>query len=117
MQVCQDFFFDLGINPNPQSAFCNHPKKIKSQNLTMSMITASLWVARGAPAAFPQKYDVDERELERISALARLQLDDAKQDLEESKTGSHAPRENKDGDADEDSNMGGVEVAPTATNG
>lgn len=76
----------------------------------MSMITASLWVARGAPAAYPKKYDVDERELERISALARLQLDDAKQDLEESKTVSHAPIEKGDEDVDEDSDMGGVEV-------
>ena len=83
----------------------------------MSMITASLWVARGAPAAFPKKYDVDERELERISALARLQLDDAKQDLEKSRTGSHAPIENEDDKEDEDSDMGGVEVVPTNTNG
>ena len=83
----------------------------------MSMITASLWVARGAPAAFPKKYDVDERELERISALARLQLNDAKQDLEESKSGSHAPIGKGEDEEDEDSDMGGVEVVATDTNG
>ena len=47
----------------------------------MSMITATIWVARGAAAAFPTKYDVDEDELARISKLAKLKLDDAKDDL------------------------------------
>ncbi|KAG8527023.1 uncharacterized protein KY384_008452 [Bacidia gigantensis] len=51
----------------------------------MSMITAVTWVPRGAAAAFPTKYDVDEQELARISKLAKLQLDDAKEDLEDSK--------------------------------
>ena len=49
----------------------------------MSMITASIWVARGAAAAFPTKYDVDEDELARISKLAKLKLDDAKDDLDD----------------------------------
>ncbi|KAL9604828.1 MAG: hypothetical protein Q9219_000276 [cf. Caloplaca sp. 3 TL-2023] len=47
----------------------------------MSMITASTWVPRGAAARFPTKYDVDEKELARISRLAKLQLEDAKEDL------------------------------------
>lgn len=47
----------------------------------MSMITASTWVPRGAAATYPTKYDVDENELDRISKLAKLQLDDAKADL------------------------------------
>ena len=47
----------------------------------MSIITASIWVARGAAAAFPTKYDIDEDELARISKLAKLKLDDAKDDL------------------------------------
>ena len=47
----------------------------------MSMITDTTWVARGAAAAFPTKYDVDEDELARISKLAKLKLDDAKDDL------------------------------------
>jgi periodic tryptophan protein 1 len=49
------------------------------------MITASLWVPRGAPAAFPVKYEVDEGELARISKLAKLQLEDAKSDLDRAK--------------------------------
>ena len=51
----------------------------------MSMITASAWVPRGAPAAFPVKYHVDEAELARISKLAKLQLQDAQSDLENAK--------------------------------
>lgn len=53
------------------------------------MITASLWVPRGAAAAFPEKYDVDEGELARISKLARLQLEDANEDLDHAQNGHH----------------------------
>lgn len=49
----------------------------------MSMITATTWVPRGFAAPFPTRYNVDEAEFDRISKLARLQLDDAKEDLEE----------------------------------
>ncbi|KAF2739302.1 transducin family protein [Polyplosphaeria fusca] len=55
----------------------------------MSMITATAWVPRGFAAPFPSKYEFDEDEFERISQLAKLQLDDAKEDLEE------AQKENK----------------------
>lgn len=47
------------------------------------MITATTWVPRGFAAPFPEKYQFDEDEFERISQLAKLQLDDAKEDLEE----------------------------------
>ena len=53
----------------------------------MSMITATTWVPRGFAAAFPTKYNVDEQEMARISKLARLKLEDAKDDLESAKTG------------------------------
>ncbi|KAM4055090.1 putative WD repeat-containing protein C17D11.16 [Hirsutella rhossiliensis] len=49
----------------------------------MSMITAAQWVPRGFAAPFPQKYTLDEAEYERIAALAKLQLDDAEEDLKE----------------------------------
>lgn len=51
----------------------------------MSMITATTWVPRGFAAPFPKKYEFDEDEFERIAELAKLQLDDAKEDLEEAK--------------------------------
>lgn len=46
------------------------------------MITATAWVPRGFAASFPTKYEVDEAELSRISKLAKLQLNDAKEDLD-----------------------------------
>lgn len=49
----------------------------------MSMITTASWVPRGFAAPFPQKYKFDEEEFERIAELAKLQLDDAEEDLEE----------------------------------
>ncbi|POS70046.1 periodic tryptophan protein 1 [Diaporthe helianthi] len=51
----------------------------------MSMITTATWAPRGFAAPFPQKYDFDEEEFERIASLAKLNLDDAKDDLEEAK--------------------------------
>ena len=67
----------------------------------MSMITASIWVPRGAAAVFPTKYDIDEDELARISKLARLQLEDAQEDLEYSKSG----RNGTHGTDDDESGM------------
>ena len=67
----------------------------------MSMITASLWVPRGAAAAFPTKYDVDENELARISKLAKLQLEDAKEDLDHTKQGRHDATETEDSDMED----------------
>ncbi|KAH8775523.1 WD40-repeat-containing domain protein [Diaporthe sp. PMI_573] len=51
----------------------------------MSMITTATWAPRGFAAPFPQKYDFDEEEFERIASLAKLNLDDANDDLEEAK--------------------------------
>ncbi|PHH60062.1 hypothetical protein CDD81_2148 [Ophiocordyceps australis] len=49
----------------------------------MSMITAAQWVPRGFAAPFPKKYTLDDSEYERIAALAKLQLNDAADDLKE----------------------------------
>lgn len=51
----------------------------------MSMITATAWVPRGFAAPFPTKYNFDEEEFQRIAELAKLQLDDANEDLEEAR--------------------------------
>lgn len=48
-----------------------------------SMITTAAWVPRGFAAPFPTKYDFDDEEFERIAELAKLQLDDANDDLDE----------------------------------
>jgi len=47
----------------------------------MSMITATTWVPRGYAAPFPTKYVFDDDEYGRIAKLAKLQLDDAKEEL------------------------------------
>lgn len=47
----------------------------------MSMITATAWIPRGFAAQFPIRHPLNEEEFDRISKLAKLQLDDAKEDL------------------------------------
>lgn len=49
------------------------------------MITATAWVPRGFAAPFPTKYEFDEDEFQRIAELAKLQLDDANEDLEDAR--------------------------------
>jgi len=49
------------------------------------MITATAWVPRGFAAPFPTKYTFDEDEFQRIAELAKLQLDDANEDLDEAR--------------------------------
>ncbi|KAJ2902566.1 WD domain-containing protein [Zalerion maritima] len=51
----------------------------------MSMITSSAWVPRGYATPFPAKQEFDEDEYDRIAALAQLQIDDAKEDLQDAK--------------------------------
>lgn len=47
------------------------------------MITATAWVPRGFAAQFPTKYEFNQEEFDRIAKLAKLQLDEAQEDLEE----------------------------------
>jgi len=47
-----------------------------------NLISAVAWVRRGVSAQHPQKYVLDDRELERVSALARIELEDARIELE-----------------------------------
>ncbi|KAI0576955.1 WD40 repeat protein [Pyrenophora tritici-repentis] len=74
----------------------------------MSMITATTWVPRGFAAPFPSRYQFDEDEYERISKLANLQLEDAKEELEEaqasekSKNGTSSKASKKDDEDDDD---------------
>lgn len=52
-----------------------------------SMITTTAWVRRGVAAQFPTKYEIDEEEMNRISKLARMQLEEAQDDLSAAKAG------------------------------
>ena len=62
----------------------------------MSMITATAWVPRGYPAQFPTKYTVDDKELDRISKLAKLKLEDAKEDLQSAEREEEVEEEDDD---------------------
>lgn len=65
------------------------------------MITAAQWVPRGFAAPFPQKYEFNEEEFERIADLAKLQLDDAEEDLKEAQEAEDGEGSKKDGDDSE----------------
>ncbi|KAJ5683531.1 hypothetical protein N7462_006696 [Penicillium macrosclerotiorum] len=52
-----------------------------------SMITTTAWVRRGVAAQFPIKYEIDEKEMDRISKMARMQLEEAQEDLNAAKEG------------------------------
>ncbi len=71
----------------------------------MSMITATTWVPRGFAAQFPTKYDIDEAELARISKLAKLQLDDATEDLDGARNGTTEETETEDGSEGEENGV------------
>lgn len=76
----------------------------------MSMVLATTWVRRGVAATFPQKYEIDEAELGRISKLARLQLEDAQDDLTTAQEEPGTGDEETD-DLETEQTDGGVKVA------
>ncbi len=47
-----------------------------------NLIPAISWVRQGIAAQNPEKYVLDEKELERVSTLARIELEDARAELE-----------------------------------
>ncbi|KAJ6093414.1 hypothetical protein N7486_008703 [Penicillium sp. IBT 16267x] len=78
-----------------------------------SMITTTAWVRRGVAAQFPTKYEIDEEEMNRISKLARMQLEDAKEDMNAAQGEDTAMDEEK---TDEDV-MEGAEEKETSKEG
>lgn len=70
----------------------------------MSMITTSAWVRRGVAAQFPTKYEINEEEMDRISKLARMQLEEAQGDLKAAQEDEEMEEDKKEGadDAMED---------------
>lgn len=75
----------------------------------MSMITATTWVPRGYAAPFPTRYVFDDDEFERISKLAKLELDDAKDGLAEAQAelaGEKVVKKDESEDEDEDEAQG-----------
>lgn len=47
------------------------------------MISATCWVPRGYASEFPEKYELDDEEMERINQMANLNLNDAGAEMEE----------------------------------
>jgi periodic tryptophan protein 1 len=74
----------------------------------MSMVTAATWVPRGFAAPFPTKYTLDEEEFKRISALAKLQLDEANKDLDAARNGVKTADEMSDGVGSDQEDGGGA---------
>jgi periodic tryptophan protein 1 len=66
------------------------------------MITAATWVPRGASARHPSKYEVDEEELARISKLAKLKLDDAREDLDDAQKEAEGSGDESSSDDDDE---------------
>lgn len=63
------------------------------------MISTTAWIAKGKSARHPKKYSVDEAELERVSKLANVHFQDAKQQLEEAQkvaAGWHGDKEEEE---------------------
>lgn len=70
------------------------------------MFSATKWVPRGFPTEYPKKYEFDEEEMNRISQLAKLQLEEAREDLEEAQQQTDAVKKLKEGqDEDEDDDI------------
>ncbi|RHZ56446.1 hypothetical protein CDV55_103897 [Aspergillus turcosus] len=67
-----------------------------------SMITTTAWVRRGVAAQFPTKYDIDEEEMNRISKLARMQLEEAQGDLDAAREGKAQDGETMEEDKKDD---------------
>ncbi|KAI0067268.1 WD40 repeat-like protein [Artomyces pyxidatus] len=63
-----------------------------------NLISSVSWVKRGVSATHPAKYVLDDKELERVSALARIELEDARVELER----AHAAAKSMGQGVDED---------------
>jgi periodic tryptophan protein 1 len=66
-----------------------------------SLISAVAWVRRGVAAQHPQKYVLDDPELERVSALARIELEDARVELERAHIAAQSMGKEEADDSDE----------------
>lgn len=99
-----------------------------------NLISATAWVRRGAKRGaqdvhdlteprfgitgiatqHPKKYVLDEKELERVSALARVELEDARVELEHASKLAHSM--GKDQDLDDEGKDGDWEEYATFSN-
>jgi periodic tryptophan protein 1 len=80
------------------------------------LISSIAWVRRGVAAENPEKYNLDEKELERVQKLARIELEDAQVELQRASEAAQdmdnrSDDEEEEGDSaiDEDDNDGSWE--------
>jgi periodic tryptophan protein 1 len=67
-----------------------------------SLISAVSWVKRGVSAQNPTKYVLDDKELERVSQLARIELEDARVELERAHEAAQSMGKGAEGDEADD---------------
>ncbi|PSR74035.1 hypothetical protein PHLCEN_2v10174 [Hermanssonia centrifuga] len=67
-----------------------------------SLISCVSWVKRGVTARNPEKYILDDKELERVSALAHIELEDAKKELERAHKAAESMGKRVEGDEGDD---------------
>jgi len=67
-----------------------------------NLISAVAWVRRGVSARNPEKYVLDDKELERVSALARIELEDARIELERAHLAAQDMGKGAEGDEADD---------------
>ena len=72
-----------------------------------NLISCTHWVPRGVPKQHPDKYNLDETELERVSALARIEIEDVRVQLQKAseaakKMGNSAGDDEVEGDDEGD---------------
>jgi periodic tryptophan protein 1 len=67
-----------------------------------NLISAVSWVRRGVAARHPRKYILDDKELERVSALARIELEDARVELERAHLAAQSMGKGAEGDEADD---------------
>lgn len=66
---------------------------------------------RGVAQRDPQKYILDDQELQRVSALARIELEDAKAELQRAEAASNAVLKRVASGVDEDADEDGDDSA------
>jgi periodic tryptophan protein 1 len=94
------------MNAKKKNLFC----KSYVQRPTMSsLISAVAWVRRGISAQNPSKYVLDDKELERVSALARIELEDARVELERAHEAAKSMGRGAEGNEADDAEVDGDE--------
>ncbi|KAG9315029.1 hypothetical protein JVU11DRAFT_4141 [Chiua virens] len=78
---------------------------LKDEPVEPSTVSINIFyrVKRGVAASHPRKYVLDENELERVSALARIELEDARKELERAHVAAQQMGKGAEGDEADDS--------------